>query len=399
MNKNASTDTLFLFTQAEQLVNLHASLLGKITTDASSEGRGKILYLHSDCVLCSVSDDYLALICPTNHPQHAEFLTVLSIPIITVKSDVIFTDGDVITVSEKGRIHRNFRVSSKNNAFLVTEACNNYCIMCPQPPKPVKENTPGLQAEKINRVLNLLSPEEYPDTLCLTGGEPTMLGGELVDIVGNIAGKMPYTLIHLLTNGRSFYYQDYVKQLSRAANGNLLVGVPLFAHVAEIHDYVVQQKGAFEQTVAGLLHCYKYGIPVELRVVLHKQTIPYLVQLAEFITRNLFFVKHVALMGMENMGFAKLNRGELYIDPVNYKSELSQAVEILNLYGIDTRIFNLPLCVVNDDVHDNCTQSISDFKNIYYPACDDCTKKEKCCGFFSSSTEKFLLTQSLTPFS
>lgn len=399
MNKNASTDTLFLFTQAEQLVNLNASLFGKITTDTSSEGCGNILFIHSDSSLCSVSNNYLALICPTNHLQYDEFLAALSIPIITVKPDVVFTDGDVITVSERGRIHRNFRVLSKNNAFLVTEACNNYCVMCPQPPKSVKENSPGLQSEKITRVLNLLSSEEYPDTLCLTGGEPTMLGDELIEIVGNIAGKMPYTLIHLLTNGRYFYYQDYVKQLSCAAKGNLLVGVPLFAHVAEIHDYVVQQKGAFEQTVAGLLHCYKYGIPVELRVVLHKQTIPYLVQLAEFITRNLFFVKHVALMGMENMGLAKLNRDELYIDPVNYKDELSQAVEVLSLYGIDTRIFNLPLCVVNHDVHDKCAQSISDFKNIYYPTCNECTKKEKCCGFFSSSNEKFFLTQTLRPFS
>lgn len=67
--------------------------------------------------------------------------------------------------------------------------------------------------------------------------------------------------------------------------------------------------------MAGLLNCYKHGIDIELRVVLNKVTVKYLTALAEFISRNLFFVKHVALMGMENMGYAKLNREAVFIDP------------------------------------------------------------------------------------
>ena len=225
-----------------------------------------------------------------------------------------------------------------------------------------------------------------------------MLREGLIRLVGGIAEKMPETLIHLLSNGRYLYYENYTARLAAAAKGNMLIGIPLFAHVSDIHDYVVQSKGAFEQTMAGLLNCYKYGIPVELRVVLNKATVPHLLALSQFIAKNLFFVKHVALMGMENMGFAKLNRAEVFIDPWDYRDVLSAAVRTLKLYDIDTRIFNLPLCIVNSDAHEFCAQSISDFKRIYYDACRECVKQEVCCGFFSSSTDKYYLTQHATPY-
>ena len=51
----------------------------------------------------------------------------------------------------------------------------------------------------------------------------------------------------------------------------------------------------------------RLGQKVEIRVVLHKQTYRRLPQLAEFLTRNLLFVNHVALMGLEITGFTRAN--------------------------------------------------------------------------------------------
>ena len=70
---------------------------------------------------------------------------------------------------------------------------------------------------------------------------------------------------------------------------------------------MVQAVGAFDQTVRGLYTAAKHGLAVEIRVVLHKQTIPGLADLMEYIYRNLPFVQHVALMGLEPMGYVKKN--------------------------------------------------------------------------------------------
>lgn len=392
-------DNLFLSTQAKRYFNLSKAILGKVEFDEKRVTSDSILFIsynepHVNDLNCSPK----AVLCMENNNSLNDIINVLTCPIIVVENGFIFSDGDVISISPKGRIHREYRVASKNNALLVTETCNNLCIMCPQPPKPENPAAYKKTQEKIQKVLSLIEKRYNPDSLCITGGEPTMLRKGLISIVESISRNMPETLIHLLSNGRYLCREDFTAELAFAAKGNMLVGIPLFAHVSDIHDYVVQCEGAFDQTMAGLLNCYKYGIPIELRIVINKATVPYLHMLSEYIAKNLFFVKHVALMGMENMGFAKLNRNEVFIDPWCYKDALSNATRILQLYGIDTRIFNLPLCVVNEDSRQFCAKSISDFKRIYYPECDDCAKREDCCGFFSSSTEKFYLTRHATPF-
>ena len=45
-------------------------------------------------------------------------------------------EGDVLRIQpETGRVRVLYRRSSRHNFFLVTERCNNYCLMCSQPPK------------------------------------------------------------------------------------------------------------------------------------------------------------------------------------------------------------------------------------------------------------------------
>lgn len=399
MNTPYAKDTLFLSVQAENTLHLNTPLFGKVVTDFQINQADTILYLPPNQQDSLPSFDLVSAVICTNNDSRLNMIKLQkTIPVIVVAADVVFSQGDIISVSERGRIHRYFRASSQNNAFLVTEACNNLCIMCPQPPKPQSQVNHGAIEQRILQTLALIDNEHAPSSLCITGGEPTMLDDGLLRIVDGISVKMPQTLIHLLTNGRYLSDEYYTARLARAGRHQLLVGIPLFGHVSEIHDYVVQSDGAFNQTIEGLLNCYKQGISIELRVVLNKATVPYLKALAEYISRNLFFVKHVALMGMENMGYAKLNRETVFIDPWDYKDKLSAAIEIFQLYGIDVRVFNLPLCLVNPDTYTSCKQSISDFKNSWNIACTDCVKRENCCGLFESTTEKFWLSRHIAPF-
>jgi His-Xaa-Ser system radical SAM maturase HxsC len=229
---------------------------------------------------------------------------------------------------------------------------------------------------------------EAPTSLGISGGEPTLLGGGLVNILSTITRKFPDLSLFMLSNGRTFSDAAYTSQIASAIPQNFTCGIPLYADVPAIHDYIVQVHGAFEETLAGLYNCARFGIPVEIRVVLHKQTLPRLLSLAEFIYRNLPFVGHIALMGLENMGYVKKNWDELWIDPLDYQDQLEEAVKHLHYRGMAVSIYNHPLCVLPSSLWSFARQSISDYKNLYLVQCEVCSERNRCSGLFSSSESR-----------
>jgi His-Xaa-Ser system radical SAM maturase HxsC len=163
--------------------------------------------------------------------------------------------------------------------------------------------------------------------------------------------------------------------------------VPLYSDDAAIHNHVVQAQNAFDQTVLGLHQLARYGLRIEIRVVLHALTIPRLPQLAEYIYRNLPFAEHVALMGMEHVGYAPRNMDSLWIDPHDYQEKLEEAVEVLSIRGMKVSIYNLQLCVLKKSLWKFARKSISDWKNMYLEVCQTCGARELCGGFFQWSTK------------
>jgi len=177
---------------------------------------------------------------------------------------------------------------------------------------------------------------------------------------------------------------------------DLMFGIPIYSDISNIHDYVVQADGAFDETIRGILNSKKCGQKVEIRIVLHKQTYKRLPQFAEIVTRNLLFVDHVALMGLEMMGFARTNLEDLWIDPLEYQPQLYEAVTTLSSYKMNVSIYNHQLCVLDRRLCPFNVKSISDWKNEYMPECTPCAKKDECGGFFSSA--KLRYSSHITPF-
>ena len=196
--------------------------------------------------------------------------------------------------------------------------------------------------------------------------------------------RLPHTAVHVLTNGRAFAEDPIATAWADIRHPNLWAGIPIYSAVDHIHDYVVQAQGAFDETVLGILRMKDKGQRVEIRVVLHAITAPRLRQTCEWFARNLPFVDHVALMGLEDTGFALANQQLLWIDPVDYAGDLESSIEVLKAAGVPVSIYNLPLCVLDKSVWDVAVQSISDWKNDYLPVCDKCGVRDRCSGFFST---------------
>jgi len=118
---------------------------------------------------------------------------------------------------------------------------------------------------------------------------------------------------------------------------------------------------------------------------IHAETYAGLPAFARFVARNLLFVDHVALMGLEIEGFAKSNLDHLWVDPLDYADELARAVQILRAAAIDASIYNHQLCVLPQALHSLAKRSISDWKNRYFDECASCQIQAACGGFFASA--------------
>lgn len=294
-------------------------------------------------------------------------------------------DGDVVRFNPgQGAVKVLFRKNSHYNWFLLTERCNNYCLMCSQPPKP------GDDSWLVDEVLQTL-PLIDTDTseIGFSGGEPTLLGDDLIRILNATRSWLPRTAVHVLSNGRAFANGAFAEKYASVRHPDLMVGIPIYSDLSHVHDYVVQADGAFDDTIRGILNLKRLGQRVEVRVVIHKQTYERLPELARFLARNLIFVDQVVLMGLEMTGFAKANLDDLWIDPVDYQLQLEEAVRILCQYRMNVSIYNHQLCLLPPSLWPFAKKSISDWKNIYMPECGTCSKKSECGGFFASATLRY----------
>jgi His-Xaa-Ser system radical SAM maturase HxsC len=303
---------------------------------------------------------------------------------VTSKYDYL-QDGDVLGFDHlSGKFRTLFRRNSVHNSFLVTERCNNYCLMCSQPPKDVDDRWLLTQ---IKESLALIDPATQ--ALTFTGGETLSDWADFVDVLKACRDLLPRTALQVLTNGRAFVDSRIVDAWRDIRHPNLMAAIPVYASVDHIHDYVVQAKGAFDETVLGILKLKDRGQRVEIRVVLHALTAPIIAETCRWIARNLPFVDHVALMGLENTGFAIANDALLWIDPIDYRDVLADAVDYLVSAGVNVSVYNLPKCVLSRSVWPYALQSISDWKNGFVAECDRCDEKPNCSGFFTTGRPRF----------
>ena len=275
-----------------------------------------------------------------------------------------------------------FSPKSNDNTLFVTNQCNNKCLMCVQPPT----NTRDIDFHfERNKLIIDSSPIDI-ETIGITGGEPTLMKDKLYLLIQYIRNKYPTCLIHILSNGRAYSQREEAKKLSNFTN--TLIGIPLHSDNYIDHDLIANTKDAYNETLKGLYNLGYYGIDIELRIVINKLNFDRLSKISNFIWRNLPFVKHVAFIGMEDIGYTIKNHDKVWIDPYEYKNNLTEAVLSLSSWNIDTSIFNIPHCLLHPQVHEYARKSISDWKIMFQTECNECMVMTDCCGLFSTSKQQ-----------
>ncbi len=308
-------------------------------------------------------------------PDDRPRVSLLGDPRIVMPGDVVETQPD------RGRVAVRYRRGDNANVLFATERCNSYCLMCSQPPRQVGDHW---RIEQLCELVGLIDRTEA--SLAISGGEPTLLGEGLARVVGQCAIDLPDTHLHILSNGRRCGASGYA-EIFRNLHPSLSWGIPLYGDHYRQHDYIVQSSGAFAETIRGLYALQAAGQHIEIRVVLVRPAVERLQELVRFIHRNLPFIEHLALMGIEPIGFAKANHAALWVDPEDYGRQLQDAVEFADRRGIAVSLYNLPLCAIPRALWPFARRSISNWKQDYLPVCEPCAVKDRCSGFFSWITQ------------
>jgi len=363
-------------------VGVTSPVVGRITRlGVAEEERRERIYVVTQPATSEELSGYRAVLTPLK-PTETSLSDALVPMIHSLRDNDHLRDNDIVAIQPTSSFVRTiYRPDSSHNSLFVTERCSSNCLMCSQPPKD-RDDTDHFLAINLE-LLRLIAPG--PEYLGITGGEPTLLGAKLLTLLTRLKDDCPDTRVHMLTNGRLFAWPAFTRSFCEVHNPNLVLGIPLYADDPIIHDYVVQAKHAFDQTVLGLHQLARWGQPIEIRVVLHKISVPRLPQLAEYIYRNLPFVTHVALMGLEPTGYTPRNKEKLWIDPTEYQGELEQAVETLSVRGMNVSLYNLPFCLLRPSLWKFARKSISDWKNVFFQECERCGVLEQCGGLFQSA--------------
>jgi His-Xaa-Ser system radical SAM maturase HxsC len=287
-------------------------------------------------------------------------------------NDVVFADPG------SGRVQRWIRSQSAHNTLLVTERCDQLCVMCSQPPK--KTHVDNFVHFKKACIL------AEPDAVIgLSGGEPLLCKDQLFELIEHTYSVRPDVRFHVLTNGQHFEERD-LRRLRSPAFGNVLWGVPLYAASSDLHDAIVVKKGAFERLLPSLAIMARSGLHIELRTVLLQSNYDELVTLARFIANRLPFIDVWALMQLERIGFAKNRWQKQFVDHSSQLETLENAITIACAAGTDVALYNVPTCTVSRALRPFLRRSISDWKQAFPKECAPCSQINNCSGFFSWHT-------------
>lgn len=295
-------------------------------------------------------------------------------------------EGACIEINSNKRIASSFGIFNDNTLYI-TDKCNSNCIMCPMA-EPVRRDGHTVPFEIQDELIRYMPCRM--EHITITGGEPFIIKEKLFDILRQLKEGNKAQAYLLLSNGRVFSNHEYCRKFAEVVPEDFLVGIPLHAPTADVHDSISQAKGSFIQTTAGIKNLLATKmVSVEIRIVVNKLNAAHLPALARYIVKNYPTIDSVKIMGMEMLGNALVNSDKVWIPYEEAFESMRPAIDILVENAINVAIYNFPLCFVDRPYWNICANSITAHKIKYANACSNCKEKNACGGMFTG-TDRYL---------
>lgn len=283
--------------------------------------------------------------------------------------------NDVIMIQPNSKLgHRLIRANSPHNTLLITEQCDQLCLMCSQPPK-------THHVDLFESFFEAVSLAPKGSTIGITGGEPLLHKERLFEFFTKTYRQRPDIQFHVLTNGQHFTNED-IKFLSSNVSKNILWAVPIYSAEEDRHDEIVGKTGAYRRLMESFITISETTSAFELRTVLLNKNVAGLADLANFITTHIPFADFWSIMQLEPIGYGRKVWGSEFVDTSADFSPIARALNIAEARDMNAYLYNFPLCTIPSEFRRFSVRSVSDWKLKYLDFCEPCEAKKSCGGFF-----------------
>lgn len=208
----------------------------------------------------------------------------------------------------------------KKHWVRITGACNNRCLFCLD-----KDTMDGSIRPFEEVVADLRTGIERGAARAIISGGEASIHPRFADIIAAASG-MGYTWIQTITNGRMFYYRDFVDKAVRA--GLREVTFSLHGHTPELFEKLTGTPGSFKQALTGFRNAVSTpGLVVSVDIVVCGINAPFLKDIVKFY--RALGAREFDLLYTAPFGGAWSNRDEALADQETAAS--AAAAEVLPL--------------------------------------------------------------------
>ena len=288
--------------------------------------------------------------------------------------------------------------ASKRLDLKLSFQCNNRCVFCVQGDK--RDTEPCRTPENVRDLL--AERRATCASVVFTGGEVTLRE----DLVAQVqhAKALGYRSIQIQTNGRRMSYAPYLEALIEA--GATELAPALHGADAATHDALTQARGSFRQTVKGIRHAQRRGLPVVLNSVIVQSNVAQLPAMVRLfislgVRQSQFAFVH-ALGTAEQLFDTVVPR---YGDVMPYLREalltgeragmvmMAEAVPLCLMHGLERFVSEayMPETTIIDSKL--TIESYADWRHAegkaHGPPCESCTWRLHCEGPWREYPAKF----------
>lgn len=256
----------------------------------------------------------------------------------------------------------------------VGPVCNNNCIFCMEEDRDMRAVVNGAMTPE--RVRQVLVANRGAQEVCFTSGEPTLVR-ELPQYA-RWARQLGYRRVSVMTNGRRLAHQPVLDQLIRA--GINFFYVSIHGHTAKLHNSLVREPTAFDQTVQGIRNiaaARHHGLTLHTSTVLSKRNLPHLVTIYRFLRE--LGVDQVVFNVMQANGRANTYFDQLFPRYAEIADAFRGFIRDVDEEQPQAFLVDIPLCV---------TEGIPDFNRGYVEA----YTHYEVAGFEDRSPERLEVT-------
>lgn len=275
--------------------------------------------------------------------------------------------------------------------------CNNNCLFCVQADNKLKGNRSLSELKK-----DLDESRSRCDEVVLTGGEVT-IRKDFFELVA-YAKKIGYKNIQIQSNGRMFADLEFCKKTIEA--GATEFSPALHGYCAEQHDYLTQAKGAFNQTVKGIMNLKKLGQKVITNTVIVKSNYRNAEDIAKLLVK--LGVDQYQLAFVHPIGNAYKNFNSTVPVMTISAPYIHKGLDVGIKAGVSCMAEAMPYCMMSGyenhvserviphtRIRGKSQQNTDDFLSqkktdkTLFEQCNTCIRYEECEGVWKEYSQKF----------